>query len=91
LIFVADEIPPELRRIIEFLNEQMRPAEVLGVEVKQYADAAKRVRNLVPRVLGTTAVSETKSGQRNGPTRQWTEAAFFDPSTQRDPAGSAVA
>lgn len=30
LVFVADRIPPELRRIIEFLNEQMDPAEVLG-------------------------------------------------------------
>ncbi len=36
LLFVADTIPPELKRIIEFLNEQMNPAEVLGVEVKQY-------------------------------------------------------
>jgi hypothetical protein len=27
MVFVADRIPPELRRIVEFLNEQMRPAE----------------------------------------------------------------
>ncbi len=36
LIFVADEIPTELRRIVEFLNQQMDPAEVLAVEIKQY-------------------------------------------------------
>src|SRR5215217_7384141 len=31
LIFVADEIPTELRRIVEFLNQQMNPAEMLAV------------------------------------------------------------
>ena len=30
MVFVADEIPTELRRIVEFLNEQMDPAEVLS-------------------------------------------------------------
>ena len=54
LIFVADEIPAELRRVIEFLNEQMRPAEVLGVGIRHYTDEAQRVRNLVPRVVGRT-------------------------------------
>lgn len=29
-------IPPELRRVVEFLNEQMDPAEVLAIEVKQF-------------------------------------------------------
>src|SRR4051794_13829030 len=33
LIFVSDLIPPELRRVIEFLNERMSPTEVLGVEI----------------------------------------------------------
>ena len=35
LVFVADEIPRELRRVVEFLNEQMR-ADVIAIEVKQY-------------------------------------------------------
>lgn len=30
LLFVADQIPPELRRVVEFLNQQMNPAEVLA-------------------------------------------------------------
>jgi len=30
MLFVADRIPAELRRIVEFLNEQMDPAEVLA-------------------------------------------------------------
>ncbi len=53
LVFVADEIPSELRRIIEFLNEQMDPAEVLGLEVRQYVGEGSKV--LVPRVVGLTA------------------------------------
>ena len=36
MVFVADVIPDELMRITEFLNEQMSPAEVFAVEVKQY-------------------------------------------------------
>ena len=36
LLFVADAIPIELRRIIEFLNKQMDPAEVLGLELRQF-------------------------------------------------------
>ena len=37
MLFVADEIPDELRRVVEFLNEQMDPAEVLAVEIRQFA------------------------------------------------------
>src|SRR5262249_40284561 len=33
MLFVADKLPPELVHVIEFLNEQMNPAEVLGVEL----------------------------------------------------------
>ena len=34
--FVAEEIPRELRRIVEFLDVQTDPAEVLAVEIRQY-------------------------------------------------------
>jgi hypothetical protein len=53
MLFVADEIPAELQRIIEFLNGQMTPAEVLGVEVKQYI--GQNLRTLVPRIIGQTS------------------------------------
>ncbi|HEV2126472.1 MAG TPA: hypothetical protein VGW38_27250 [Chloroflexota bacterium] len=33
---MADEIPPDLQRIVEFLNAQMSPAEVLAIEIRQY-------------------------------------------------------
>lgn len=52
MLFVADEIPPMLRRIILFLNEQMDRAEVLAVEVKQYVEKDGKRKILVPRVIG---------------------------------------
>ena len=52
LVFVADTIPTELRRIIEFLNEVMTPTEALAVEIHQFRWEGVRV--LVPRVTGQT-------------------------------------
>ncbi|MBX3071814.1 MAG: hypothetical protein KF883_15010 [Thermomicrobiales bacterium] len=54
LLFVADRIPVSLRRIIEFLNHQMDPAEVLALEVRQFVGAAggEGLQTLVPRVIG---------------------------------------
>jgi hypothetical protein len=52
LLFVADELPRELRRVIEFLNEHMPRIEVLGVEVRQFS--GQNMRALVPRVIGQT-------------------------------------
>jgi len=65
MIFVADEIPPELRRIVEFLNSQMDPAEVLAVEVKQYM--GQQLRALVPSIVGQTAEAQRKKGSAAGP------------------------
>jgi hypothetical protein len=48
LVFVTDEIPRELRRVVEFLNEQMA-AEVIAIEVKQYV-GPDGPRTLLPRV-----------------------------------------
>lgn len=61
LVFVADIIPDELQRIVEFLNTQMSPTQVFAVEVKQYAAAGFRGRAIVPRVIGRTATTMTKS------------------------------
>ncbi|MEO2035014.1 MAG: hypothetical protein ABGZ35_23275, partial [Planctomycetaceae bacterium] len=55
MLFVADSIPPELRRIVEFLNLQMDPAEVLAVEIKHFVGPG--LKTLVPRVIGQTAES----------------------------------
>lgn len=56
LLFVADGIPDELTRVVEFLNEQMPTIEVLAVEIKQFR--GETGRTLVPRVIGRTAVAD---------------------------------
>ena len=67
MLFVADAIPSELKRIVEFLNVQMDPAEVLAVEVKQFVGTG--LKTLVPRVIGQTAEAEIRkgSGTRKSP------------------------
>jgi len=59
LVFVSDVIPPELRRVIEFLNERMSPTEVVGVEIKQYVGHGN-LTTLVPRVVGQTEQARTQ-------------------------------
>lgn len=56
LLFVADRIPVELRAIVEFLNRQMRQAEVYAVELTQYRGSGDH-RVLVPRVHGEVATA----------------------------------
>ncbi len=83
LIFVADEIPQELRRIVEFLNLQMDPAEVLAVEIKQYVGEERRT--LVPRVIGQRAKAVPAK-------RKWDQASFFDAlQSRRGPDDATVA
>lgn len=51
LVFVADVIPRELARIVEFLNEQMK-ADVRAVELSWFE--GKGIRAFTPRVIGET-------------------------------------
>jgi len=76
LLFVADIIPPELQRIVEFLNEQMNPAEVLAVEVKQYA--GQNLKTLVPRVVGKTMKAVDIKASRSGKSIQWTKDLLLE-------------
>ncbi|MCK9565873.1 MAG: hypothetical protein M0Q43_07485 [Methanothrix sp.] len=75
MLFVADEIPKELRRIVEFLNEQMVPAEVLAIEIKQFT--GNGYKSLVPRVHGRTEEAIAKKSFNAGSKRQWDEKSFF--------------
>lgn len=71
MVFVADVIPDELMRITEFLNEQMNPAQVFAVEVKQYRAEGYPGTVIVPAVYGRTAAASLKaSGGRRTPTRE---------------------
>ena len=64
LLFVADGIPDELTRVVEFLNEQMPSIEVLAVEVKQFKGDTGST--LVPRVIGRTAEAIAAPSRRSG-------------------------
>jgi len=77
LLFVADRIPPELRRIVEFLNEQMDPAEVLAVEISQYVSKERELKALVPRVIGQTGEAQQRKGVATAEGRQWDESSFL--------------
>lgn len=77
LIFVSDSTPKELRRLVEFLNEEMLHVEVLAVEVKQFQGRGgeKDQKALVPRVLGLT---ESARGNKKPPImRTATTAEIF--------------
>jgi len=72
LVFVADVIPKELRRMVEFLNEQMNPADVFAVEVKQYV--GEGLQTLVPRLIGA---SERKRAAGVRAKKKWNEPDFL--------------
>lgn len=56
LLFVTDNPPKELRRLVEFLNRQMKDVEVLIVEIKQYLGEGQKA--MVPRVIGISPMDK---------------------------------
>lgn len=76
LVFVADEISAEMRRVVEFLNRQIDPVEVLALEIKQYV-SEDGLRTLVPRVIGQTAEAQQKKSSATRERRRWDESSFF--------------
>jgi len=77
LVFVADHIPSELRRIIEFLNDKMPDVHVVGLELVQYQRGGIRV--LVPRVVGQTeAARGAKARALGAGSRKTTQAEFLE-------------
>ncbi len=80
LVFVADSAPKELRRMVEFLNEEMANVEVLAVEVKQFRrESGKGQTALVPRVVGLTEAARGKSSSQ--PRQYMTPQEFFEECT----------
>ena len=80
LVLVADEIPREVRRVLEFLNEQMSPAEALAVEVKQYVSEGDE-RTLVPRRIGETRRGADRRASSRG---RWTLPEMLEDLRERD-------
>lgn len=75
LVFVADEIPRELQRLVEFMNEKMNDIEVLAVEVKQYLGGTKTA--VVPRVIGLTEATRQKNARANTTPQRSTNRQMF--------------
>jgi hypothetical protein len=75
----ARRLPAELVRVIEFLNEQMSPAEVLGVGVQQYTDGRTSV--LVPRTIGATAAARVVKDRATG--TPWNSTTFLVAAAER--------
>jgi hypothetical protein len=89
LVFVADVIPPELERIVDFLNEQMQVTEVLAIEVKAFVDADGTQQTIVPRVLGQTQAA--RQAKRRAPSHEWTRDAILAQMSTRGAAEAAIA
>lgn len=90
LVIAADLIPPELARIIEFLNDQMR-AEVRGVELRYYRSAAGR-RTLVPHIVGLTERARIPKGEGRHESRASSVEEWLDlMRTEREEAVAEVA
>lgn len=96
LLFVAESIPAPLRRLIEFLNEQMPGVEVLGVELPQYVGVGgSGLRAVVPRVVGLTEQArarKTTSGTSGlDAAEQWTPEKIVERLASQDPRAEAPA
>ena len=76
LVFVADRIPSELRRIIEFLNDQMTQTEVIGVEIKQFRQVGGQLVNFVSEVVGRTEAAKQAKNSSGRTDPKWTPLDF---------------
>jgi hypothetical protein len=80
LVFVADRIPNELRRLVEFLNERMPDVQVLALEVRQFKVGDRRIA--VGEAVGNTMRSRDTKGRQDAPVslEDWLDKAdFSDP------------
>ena len=87
LVLVADLISPELRRIIEFMNAQMQPIELLAVELRQYQ--GEGLRALAPLVVGQSQESVQRKRTTPSPSA-WTPETILQ-ALEGEPAAHAAA
>lgn len=86
-MIVADEIPFELRRVLEFMNEKLEDVELLGLELQLYSTAG--YRTLVPRLIGRTAQSEDRKALKRS--RKWSLEEVLDSFSGTDPFDAKLA
>lgn len=83
LVFVADKIPRELRRIVEFLNRDMVRTEVFALEVRQFMNESG-VSSVEPRVVSRPAEAAAD-------TTPWDQRVFFAELMRRSEVAAVVA
>jgi len=69
LIIATDELRPEVRRIIELLNQQLRTIQIFGLEIRCFGEEAQAV--VVPFLIGQSQIA---AGQKmaSGIAKIWT-------------------
>lgn len=77
LIIASDELRPEVRRMIEYLNTEMQNTEVLGLELRCYGDPSGQLV-LVPHLVGQTESVRQQKGGRIGSSNRTSKQAFLD-------------
>ncbi|HIH03828.1 MAG TPA: hypothetical protein HA263_08280 [Methanoregulaceae archaeon] len=76
MVFVADEISVEMRRIVSFLNRQMRSSEMLAIELRQFV--GEEVRAFVPDVIvKPEALPNSRASSAESMQLTWTENRFM--------------
>lgn len=85
--FVADEIPEELRRIVEYLNRQVGESRYLALEVPQFQTTDGTMATFVPQIVAGSL--EPPAASSSAPlTTPWTEEQVV--ASMRDPAAAAA-
>ena len=71
LIIAGDHINSNVKRMIEYLNGEMRNTEVYGLEISCYGPDSRNVV-MMTRVVGRVqAVADKRAAQQSKPTRTW--------------------
>lgn len=70
LVIAADELRPEVRRVIEFLNQQFRTLQVFGLEIRCFADQPDS-GVIVSYLIGQTQAADDEKAKPR-PLTAWT-------------------
>lgn len=76
LLFVADDIPPELKRITEFMNNAMENVDVFAVGIPQFKEREEQgLKTMISTVYGHT--TKTRSRKSTPKKDRMTQEEFF--------------
>lgn len=76
LLIAADTLRPEVRRMIEYLNQEMQHVEVLGLELRMYGESGDELI-FVPRIVGQTQEASDRKSSQSGE-KNWTPELLRD-------------